>query len=68
MELVVFKQAKRELKDAPRGVIADVFALFDDLMVGKHLSMPISRPLPSIAKGLHELRCQGELENIGCFM
>ncbi len=25
-------------------------------MAGKHLSLPISRPLPSIAKGLHELR------------
>ncbi len=29
---------------------------FDDLMAGKHLSMPISTPLPSVAKGLHELR------------
>ncbi|MEZ0392126.1 MAG: type II toxin-antitoxin system RelE/ParE family toxin [Pseudobdellovibrionaceae bacterium] len=37
----------------------DVFALFDDLMAGKLLSMPISRPLPSIAKGLHELRLSG---------
>ncbi|MGE4234724.1 MAG: type II toxin-antitoxin system RelE/ParE family toxin [Bacteriovoracia bacterium] len=30
--------------------------MFDDLMAGKNLTMPISRPLPSIAKGLHELR------------
>ena len=59
MELVILKQAKRELKDAPKDIIADVFALFDDLMAGKHLSMPISRPLPSIAKGLHELRLSG---------
>ncbi len=59
MELIVLKQAKRELKNAPRDVIEDVFALFEDLMAGKHLSMPISRPLPSIAKGLHELRLSG---------
>lgn len=59
MELIVLKQAKRELEDAPKDVIQDVFALFDDLMTGNHLSMPISRPLPSIAKGLHELRLSG---------
>ncbi len=59
LELTVIKQAQRELKDAPRDVISDVFALFDDLMAGKHLSLPISRPLPSIAKGLHELRLSG---------
>lgn len=59
MELVVLKQAQRELKRAPPDTIEDIFALFDDLMAGKHLSMPISRPLPSIAKGLHELRLSG---------
>ena len=59
MELIVLKQAKRELKDAPINIIQDVFALFDDLMAGKNLGMPISRPLPSIAKGLHELRLSG---------
>lgn len=56
LEIIVLKQAKKELRDAPLDVIQDVFALFDDLAVGKKLSMPISRPLPSIARGLHELR------------
>jgi|SRR3989338_850455 len=59
MDVVILKQAKRELEDAPKDIIADVFALFDDLMAGKNLGMPISRPLPSIAKGLHELRLSG---------
>jgi hypothetical protein len=54
VEVVVLKQAQRELKDAPKDIIADVFALFDDLMAGKKLGMPISRPLPSVGKGLHE--------------
>ena len=41
-------------------MIQDVFALFDDLAFGKKLSMPVSRPLPSIEKGLHELRISGK--------
>lgn len=60
MDIVILKQAKRELKDAPPDVIQDVFALFDELAAGKMLTMPISRPLPSIAKGLHELRLSGK--------
>lgn len=52
MDVVILKQAKRELEDAPKDIITDVFALFDDLMAGKHLGMPISRLLPSIAIGL----------------
>jgi phage-related protein len=59
MEIVLLKQAKRELKDAPKDVVIDVFALFEELMAGKSLGMPISRPLPSIARGLHELRLSG---------
>lgn len=56
MEIVILKQALRELRDAPRGLKEDIASLFEDLRAGKHLSLPISRPLPSIAKGLHELR------------
>jgi phage-related protein len=59
MDLIVLKRAQREIKHAPKDVVADVFALFDDLMAGKKLVMPISRPLPSIGKGLHELRLSG---------
>jgi phage-related protein len=59
MELIILKQAKRELKNASSDIVQDVFALFEDLMDGKHLSMPISRPLPSVARGLHELRLSG---------
>jgi phage-related protein len=59
MNLIVINQAKRELSEAPKDIIEDVFALFDDLMAGKQLGMPISRPLPSIFKGLHELRLSG---------
>ena len=37
-------------------MIIDAYSLFEDLENGKKLSMPISKPLPSIYKGLHELR------------
>ena len=59
MEVVVLRQAERELKEAPKDILIDVFALFEDLAAGKKLSLPISRPLPSIGKGLHELRLSG---------
>lgn len=59
VDLVVLKQAEKELREAPSDIKEDIYSLFDDLMSGKKLSMPISRPLPSIAKGLHELRLSG---------
>ncbi len=59
MELILLKQALKELQDAPKDIVEDVFALFEDLTAGKLLSMPISRSLPSIAKNLHELRLSG---------
>jgi len=56
MDIVVLKQAKKELAEAPKEIIADALSLFDELASGKILGMPVSRPLPGIAKGLHELR------------
>ena len=56
MDLILLKQAQKELHAAPKDIAGDIFALFEDLMAGKILSMPISRPLFSIAKGLYELR------------
>jgi phage-related protein len=56
MKVVVISQAERELRKTPKDVLLDVYSLFDELEKGKHLRMPISRPLPGIGKGLHELR------------
>lgn len=56
MNIIVVPQAERELKKAPKDVLRDAFDLFEQLANGVRLSMPISRTLPSIAKGLHELR------------
>lgn len=60
MQIVILRQAQRELKDVPKDVAEDIFALLEDLASGKSLGMPISRPLPSIARGLHELRLSGK--------
>ncbi len=60
MSIEILNQAGRELKEFPKKTLIDVYSLFKDLEDGKNLSMPISRPLPSIAKGLHELRLNYE--------
>ncbi len=60
MNLIVLKQAERKLKDGPKELMEDIYSLFEELANGKNLGMPISRPLPSISKGLHELRLSGK--------
>lgn len=67
MEIVLLKQAERELKDFPPEVRIDVQVLFDRLMSGELLSMPISKPLNSIARNLHELRLSYEGGEIRVF-
>lgn len=56
MNIVILRQVEREFKKVPKEVLVDAYALFDDLTQGKTIGMPHSRPLRSIAKGLHELR------------
>ena len=52
----IIRQCEKELKDFPAVVkedLADVLALLDE---GVNLSMPLSRPMPSIGSGVHEIR------------
>lgn len=54
--LTILKQCDRELEDWPeevRGELADAIARLER---GHLLSMPLSRPMPSIGSGIHELR------------
>ncbi len=60
MEIVVLRQAEIELKDGPKELMQDIYSLFDELSQSKSLGMPISRPLPSIVRGVHELRLSGK--------
>ncbi|MCC7441519.1 MAG: type II toxin-antitoxin system RelE/ParE family toxin [Bdellovibrionales bacterium] len=59
MNIVVIKQAQRELRGIPPAVMMNIAVLFEELGAGELLGLPISRPLPSIGKGLHELRLSG---------
>ena len=52
----ILKQCSKEIKDFPedvRGDLADALARLEE---GHTLRMPLSRPMPSIGKGVHELR------------
>jgi phage-related protein len=54
--IVVSDACRREIEELPesiRGDLADALARLD---AGLQLSMPLSRPMPSIGRGVHELR------------
>ena len=50
------KQCEWELADFPKVVREDLADALARLEEGHMLSMPLSRPMPSIGKGVHELR------------
>jgi len=54
--VVILKTCQREIAELPeeiRGDLADALARLD---AGHSLSMPLSRPMPRVGKGVHELR------------
>lgn len=55
--MIIFTDpSRREIKGFPEEIredLADALARIDN---GEMLSMPLSRPMPSIGKGVHELR------------
>ena len=54
--IVILKACQREIATFPeetRGDLADALARLD---AGLVLSMPLSRPMPAIGRGVHELR------------
>ena len=56
--IVVLPPCRREIADLPyevRGDLADALARLD---TGLMLSMPLSRPMPSIGRAAHELRLE----------
>jgi phage-related protein len=52
----VLKQCGRELEDFPDEVKGDLADAVARLEMGHTLSMPLSRPMPSIGRSVHELR------------
>ena len=54
--VVILAACRREILQLPediRGDLADALARLD---AGHTLSMPLSRPMPSVGRGVHELR------------
>lgn len=54
--LEVDRRCQRELDDLPVTVREDLADAVARLEQGQSLSMPLSRPMPSIGAGVHELR------------
>jgi phage-related protein len=50
------KACERELAAFPEGIRGDLADALARLDQGLMLSMPLSRPMPSIGRGVHELR------------
>jgi phage-related protein len=57
--IVILKACRKEIETFPeeiRGDLADALARLD---AGLILSMPLSRPMPDVGRGVHELRLKG---------
>jgi phage-related protein len=52
----IIKQCKKEIAVFPEEVREDLADALARLEEGHTLSMPLSRPMPSIGRGVHELR------------
>lgn len=54
--IVVLPQCQKEINELPADVRDDLTDALAKLNEGNTLSMPLSRPMPSVGKGVHELR------------
>jgi len=54
--VTVLKQCRKELDDFPEEVKGELADAVARLEIGHTFTMPLSRPMPSIGKGVHELR------------
>lgn len=52
----ILKQCQKELEEFPEDIREDLADMLARLDMGIMLSMPISRPMPSIGRSVHELR------------
>ncbi len=54
--ITILKQCERELRDFPEEIRGDLADALARLETGLNIAMPLSRPMPSIGSGVHELR------------
>ena len=63
MALEILKQCHKEILGWPDTIREDLADAIARLERGQQLSMPLSRPMPSIGKGVHELRLKDRSGN-----
>ena len=56
MDVILLSLCRKELEHFPEDVRAELLDAIANLRLGLNLSMPLSRPMPSVGKGVHELR------------
>jgi len=56
MELKILSQVVKEIKDEPMELKRSIFGTLERVGRGESIGMPLCKPLPSIARGLYELR------------
>ena len=54
--IVILKACRREIESFPEDIRSDLADALARLDAGLRLSMPLSRPMPGIGNGVHELR------------
>jgi phage-related protein len=61
-------QAREVIKTFPEAVRKELGKAILDLQKGHTLEMPLSRPMPTVASGVEELRMRDVLESIEPFI
>ncbi len=56
MDIFILKTCRKELSSFPLEVMEDFTDAVAKLAIGLRLKMPLSKEMPSIARGVHELR------------
>jgi phage-related protein len=65
--IFVVKQCQKEIDSLPIEIREDLADAVTRLELGLSLSMPLSRPMPDIGKGVHELRLRDRSGNYRVF-
>lgn len=63
MSVIVLDMCAKEISKFPVEIKKDLLMIIEELNQGYMLSMPLSRPMQSISKGVHELRIKDRSGN-----
>ncbi len=66
-EVRVHRLVKRQLDECTEDIKEELAQIFRLLADGKSLAMPLSRPMPNVAHGVHELRLHDRFGQVRIF-